>query len=138
MRVAAKFARRACLLCLAVATAPCLAGGDVYVHVDKVSGMVVVNNIPPAAPAAQLPTRAFQGKAQATPAGFARVSAARQRDMDADRRAILEQELDEERHALAGAHAAHAASDVLARHVANVAALQRELARLAGTPSERH
>jgi hypothetical protein len=50
--------------------------------------------------------------------------------MDADRRAILENELNEERGALAAASSGHAAGDVRARHAANIAALQRELAHL--------
>lgn len=124
-------AHGACLVWLALATVPCRAGGEVYRHVDPVSGMVVLNNVPP--PETAAPVRAVQGKAQATPASFARISAARQRELDADRRAILEDELNEEQRALTAASAGHAARDVLQRHAANVAALQRELARLAGT-----
>lgn len=133
MRAASAFAYGACLFWLASAAAPCRASGEVYRHVDPVSGMVVLNNVPPTASPAPAAGRAAEGKAQATPASFARISAARQRELDSDRRAILEDELKEEQRALSAASAGHAARDVLQRHTANVAALQRELARLAGT-----
>jgi hypothetical protein len=135
MRSLSTLAHGACLLWLASAAAPCRAGGEVYSHIDRVSGMVVLNNVPPPArsAAAPAPGRAIGAKAQATSADFPSVSPVRQRELDVDRRAILQDELNEEQRSLAAASGARAARDVLARHAANIAALQRELARLAGT-----
>jgi hypothetical protein len=118
------------VLWLAFGNVPCWAGGAVYAHVDPVSGMVVLNNVPPGARAAPAQAHIPDRNSRALLAAFARVSPARQREMDADRRAILENELNEERRALAVASAGHAAGDVRARHAANIAALQRELAHL--------
>ncbi|MFC3457517.1 MULTISPECIES: hypothetical protein [Massilia] len=115
---------------LAGAPGPACAG--VHAHVDPVSGMVVLSNIAPTGrTAAPAPRRGQAGEAGA-PIAFPRVSAQRQREMDGDRRAILQEELTHERRALAAASAARAASDVLVRHAANVAALQRELAAVTG------
>lgn len=134
MKAMLKLGRNACLLWLALSATPCRAGGEVYTHVDRVSGMVVLSNVPP--PASMAPAHVVQDKARAAPAAFTRVTPARQREMDADRRAILEDELNEERRALAAASGARAAREVLTRHAANIAALQRELARVAGTRIE--
>jgi len=118
------------MLWLAFGAVPCRAGGDVYAHVDPVSGMVVLNNVPPGVRMA--PTQAHTPNRNSTAllAEFARVSPTRQQEMDADRRAILENELKEERHAFTVALGGRAADDVRARHAANIAALQRELAHL--------
>lgn len=141
MRIAAITVRRGlygatayctCVLWLAFGTVPCQAGGDVYTHVDPVSGMVVLNNVPPGARAVPASTHTPHWKPRAKLAAFARISPARQREIDADRRGILQNELSEERRVLAVASAGHAAGDVLARHAANIAALQRELTRLTG------
>jgi hypothetical protein len=134
MRCVSTLAHGACLLWLASAAAPCRGGGEVYSHIDRVSGMVVLNNVPPRArPApAPAPGRAIGARAQATAAVFPSVSPLRQRELDVDRRAILQDELNEEQRSLAAASGGRATRDVLARHAANIAALRRELARLAG------
>lgn len=88
----------------------------IYTHVDPVSGMTVLNNMPPAGRA--------EAVAPAPAASFPRIGGARQHDMDGARRTILETELDGERQALAKA----ADRDAAARHAANIAALKRELA----------
>lgn len=109
--------RAAWLLALAVNGA----SAGVYEHVDPASGMTILNNVPPTA----------RPVAVATPAAataFPRVSSAQQNQRDGARRDILASELQTEEQALATAAAARAASDVLARHAANVAALKRELA----------
>lgn len=100
------------LLLLALADAQ----ADVYVHVDPVSGMTVLNNIPP--------SRLIAMPARASAGSFPRISSTRQHEMDGARRAILETELDTERQALAQA----AGREASARHAANIAALKRELA----------
>jgi hypothetical protein len=135
MRSLSTLAHGACVLWLASAAAPCWAGGEVYSHIDRVSGMVVLNNVPPPARSAAgpAPGRALGARAKATSTAFPSVSPVRQRELDVDRRAILQDELNEEQRSLAAASGARAARDVLARHAANIAALQRELARLAGT-----
>jgi len=116
-------------LAFGLAAMPGLGNAGVHRHVDPVSGMVVINNIPPAAQAAP---PAAQPAVSAQSPSFPSISAKRQQQMDAERRAILQEELGEEQRALAAASARRAASDVLARHIANVASLQRELAGLAG------
>lgn len=97
----------------------------VYTHVDPVSGMTVVSNMPdpkgaPRAPAAPLPG----GQA----AAFPRVSGAQQKQMDGTRRAILQAELSNEQKALDAAAARRDVAEIVRRHVANVEALKRELA----------
>jgi len=118
---------RRALLLLALAAGNAAAG--VYEHVDKASGMTIMNNLPPAAGAA--PVAAVRQVGPAAPASaqtFPRVSSAQQNQRDGARRDILASELQTEEEALAAAAAKRAASDVLARHAANVAALKRELA----------
>lgn len=116
---------RRVLLLLALAAGNVLAG--VYEHVDKASGMTIMNNLPPAAGAAPA-QRQVSFDAPAAAQAFPRVSSAQQNQRDGARRDILASELQTEEEALAAAAAKRAASDVLARHAANVAALKRELA----------
>ncbi|WP_332848614.1 hypothetical protein [Massilia sp. S19_KUP03_FR1] len=121
--------RRAALLLTLVLAARAACAG-VYEHVDPVSGMTILNNV---APTARQLALAAPAAAPATPAAaqaFPRVSSALQNQRDGARRDILASELETERQALASATATRAASDVLARHTANVAALQRELGRV--------
>lgn len=99
------------------------ARAEVYARIDPVSGMTVLSNVRPA-PA--LATASVARRA----AAFPRVDAAQQKERDGLRREILETELGGERQALAAATSRRAAADVLQRHVANVEALQRELAGL--------
>jgi hypothetical protein len=115
------------------AIVPPPAGAGVHTHVDPVSGMIIMSNVAP------LGRTALRGRQESVPAqprgaadAFPQVSAQRQRQMDDDRRAILQEELAHERQALAAASGQRAAGDVLARHMANVAALQRELEAVAG------
>ncbi|MET3133297.1 hypothetical protein AAKU55_003587 [Oxalobacteraceae bacterium GrIS 1.11] len=61
---------------------------------------------------------------------FPRVDPQRQRAMDVDRKQIIGDELAAEQAALRLAMGRNAAPDVLGRHRADVAALERELARL--------
>lgn len=125
-------ARLAASLACALALVHCAAGAGVFRHVDPVSGMVVLSNRPPAQAAAPA---VAQDRPRTAARAFPHVSPVRQRQMDGDRRAILQDELDHERRAHAAASASRAAREVLARHTANIAALQRELAALAGTPT---
>lgn len=124
-------AKAAFALALLAAVSP--AGAGVHTYVDPVSGMIVMSNVAPPGRTASAPR---QANGQAAPGGdagaFPRVSARRQREMDGDRRAILQEELTHERRALAAAADARAARDVQARHAANVAALERELAAVGG------
>jgi hypothetical protein len=98
----------------------------VYEHVDPVSGMTVLNNLPPAAGAAPVARKA--GLAAPAPAAFPRVSSSQQQQRDDSRREILASELEHEQQALAADTARRAGSEILARHAVNVAALKRELA----------
>lgn len=122
--------RRAAVLCLLLAVDHAQAG--VYLHVDPVSGMTILNNLPPAGGAAPVPTAVpvarMAALQTAAPGSFPRVTAEQQKQRDGARRTILQEELDSEQQALAGAAARRAAADVIARHSANVAALKRELA----------
>ncbi len=101
----------------------------IYARVDPVSGMTVLSNVPAAsrATAATVPAPP-PAKAVAQPGDFPRVSAQRQKQMDGNRREILETELSNEQMALDAAAASRAATDIVQRHLANVAALKRELA----------
>lgn len=63
------------------------------------------------------------------PAAFPRVSSAAQREYDSDRRRILQEELELEKSALNDAIGKGASEDIVHRHQANVAALERELDR---------
>lgn len=98
----------------------------VYEHVDPVSGMTVLNNLPPAAGAA--PVARKVGFTAPAPAAFPRVSSTQQQQRDDGRREILASELDHEQQALAADTARRASDEILARHAVNVAALKRELA----------
>jgi hypothetical protein len=107
--------------------APLCCQGGVYAHVDPVSGMTILNNVPPEG---REPASRPAPVAHAQMAGFPRVTGARQRELDGGRRNILRTELSSEQQALSTAIAAQAAQDVVQRHVANIAALQRELAAM--------
>lgn len=65
--------------------------------------------------------------APATRANFPRVTPATQRQRDSERRRILTEELEAEQAAMNDAIATQAATEVIHRHRANVAALEREL-----------
>ena len=106
------------------------AWAGVFRHVDPVSGMVVLSNVP-ASVRTPVPAPAQAGGRVAGEA-FPKVSSERQRQMDEERRTILQDELKEERRAHAAAAASRATGEVLARHAANIAALQRELSAVAG------
>ena len=123
-------------LALCLGLAPGGAAAGVFTHVDPVSGMIVMSNVARAGtsrPAAQVGAPAPRLRPGAAP-DFPRISAQRQRSLDGERRAILEDELRQEQRALAAASSTRAAGEVRARHAANVAALQRELGALAGNP----
>lgn len=111
----------AVILWLALVIVP--AHAAVYSHVDPVSGMTIVNNVPPDAIG-----KTAQRAMPVVRSTFPSISPQRQRQMDGSRRAILEDELAGEQQALDVAVARRAAADVLARHMANLAALRRELA----------
>jgi hypothetical protein len=104
----------------------------------QAGGVVVYSNVPKNS-AADSPVRGaravpavVQGTrtAQAQPASFPRISQADQQQRDADRKAILTDELDNEQQLLGRARAQGAAPDVQHRHLSNIAALKRELAAM--------
>ena len=103
------------------------AQAGIYTHVDPVSGMTVMSNVPTAGQPGAIKTRPAAGAGDTAPADFPRVSRERQRERDGARRSILDNELEAEQQALAAAAARRAAQSVLNRHQANVAALRREL-----------
>lgn len=117
----------ACAFALALGE---FAQAAVFTFVEPRTGLVVLSN-----------TRGASAQAFPVPAQvplsrrkdligadqFPRVSASRQKDLDADRRAILLAELKAEQHGLQLATIGRASTDVLKRHVENIAALQREL-----------
>lgn len=113
---------------LAAAAVLCAAMGSstagVYTHIDPVSGMTVVSNIP----AAKGEARAPAGAVSAGQAAFPRVSGEQQKQRDGTRRDILQAELSAEQQALDAARARQEVSEIVRRHVANVEALKRELA----------
>ncbi|MES2320128.1 MAG: hypothetical protein V4631_21840 [Pseudomonadota bacterium] len=116
----------------ALLIAPACAQAAIFSHVDPGSGLTILSNVDAGRAEtvkklAPTPTQAARAAAAATPADFPRVSAARQRERDGGRRAILMAELAGEQQALGTAAAARAQADVLHRHQANIAALQREL-----------
>lgn len=120
---------------LALAASPAYAG--VHRHVDPASGMEVLSNVAPPTPApvaaAALPATVRTGTqvaARTDPAatGFPMVARERQSELDAGRRAILQDELLSEQKALQHARELRAAAEVLHRHRMNVEALTRELA----------
>lgn len=115
-----------CAAALMLALVAHCASAGVYEHVDPVSGMTILNNLPPAAGAAPpIRTATFPAPGPAT---FPRISGTQQQQRDDGRRAILASELASEQQALAAATARRADSDILTRHAGNVAALKRELA----------
>jgi hypothetical protein len=89
--------------------------------------MEVLSNVAPQTPPV---AAAPAGVARAAPAvaGFPVLARERQRELDAGRRAILEDELLNEKKALQQARALRATAEVLHRHRMNVEALTRELA----------
>lgn len=110
-------------LALALRIADC--GAAVYTHVDPVSGMTVVSNVPDPKAASRTPAAPQSG---VQGAAFPRVSSAQQKQMDGTRRDILQAELSNEQKALDAAAARRDAAEIVRRHVANVEALKRELA----------
>lgn len=104
----------------------------------QAGGVVVYSNVPKSSAADSLMRGAravpavVQGTrtAQAQPVGFPRISQADQQQRDADRKAILADELDNEQQLLGRARAQGAAPDVQHRHLSNIAALKRELAAM--------
>ena len=123
--------RRAALALSALLLIPASAQAAIFRHVDPGSGLTILSNVDAASAGAVknvAPASVQAGKgATATPADFPRVSAARQQERDGGRRAILMAELASEQQSFGAAAAAHAQLDVLHRHQANIAALQREL-----------
>jgi hypothetical protein len=103
------------------------AHADIHTRVEP-GGLVVISNVAPVSTAAvttPAPARAQPAvapRAGLQQASFPRVTPDQQRSRDADRRAILQEELAAEQTALARAQ-----GEQLRRHQANVAALQREL-----------
>jgi hypothetical protein len=110
-----------------LALAAAHAGGAIHSRTGE-GGLVILSNIPaPDAPRAPR-ARPVRQVAAPAPAAFPRVGADEQRARDADRRAILQEELVAERQALDGARGRNAPPDQLRRHQHNIEALQRELA----------
>lgn len=109
--------------------APAIAPAAIFSHVDVDSGLTILNNVGPDRPRSVKTVSASPVRASKTaaPSDFPRVSAAHQQAMDGGRRAILMAELSQEQQALDAAAAAGAQAEVLHRHQANIAALQREL-----------
>lgn len=119
------------------------AHAELYQRVDPVTGHVTITNVPPAGvrqpPVSMtsdsvLPGRRPAGKSPAPPAqsraatNFPRITAEQQRSRDTDRRQILTAELRVETAALAAAVGRKESADVLRRHKANIASLEREIA----------
>ncbi|NHZ61895.1 hypothetical protein [Massilia genomosp. 1] len=117
---------RACLLiAMLVALSPALA--EIHVRVDRASGVTVLSNVPPKPGLATAPLSPAVPLRSATVASFPRVDPHTQQERDIDRRAILENELVSEQKALTTAREHGADADVRHRHIANLAALRREL-----------
>jgi len=126
------FATAMLLLNLACA-APALAG--IFAKREP-GGVTVYSNIPtdsrgdePARAAAAGRSRTVMAGRPAA-AGFPTVSRAEQQQRDLGRKAILNEELDNEQLLLERARARQAAADVQRRHLSNIEAIKRELAGL--------
>ncbi|NHZ35295.1 hypothetical protein [Massilia rubra] len=103
------------------------AQAEIHVRVDPASGVTVLSNV---APKPGLTTTPFSPSVPlrgATAASFPRVDPHTQQERDIDRRAILENELVSEQKALTAAREHGADDDARHRHIANLAALRREL-----------
>lgn len=115
----------------ALALAPgAFAQAAVFTFVEPRTGLVVLSNTRGgAAQAFPVPEQMALTKRQDLIGAdqFPRVSASRQWELDGGRRAILLEELKVEQQKLKLATIERAATDVLNRHAANIAALQREL-----------
>jgi hypothetical protein len=126
-------------------------------HEDPVTGITTFSNLPlriekqPSLPEAAAPSstardaipappeaasyaapiaREGESRAAASGAGFPTIGAGIQRGRDSERLTIIEDELRGEQNALSEAVAKDAPRDIIRRHEANIAALQREIDRL--------
>lgn len=122
------------------------AGAEVFARIDPVTGHVTYTNMPPNSGIEQdalAPTTPGKVQQPARPKVasnvlsspvvervFPKVTPAEQRQRDVDRLSILHDELSSEKAAYAVAQTKKAGADVLSRHRANIASLERELARI--------
>ncbi len=114
---------------VSVMLAPPVAHSGIFTSVDPASGMTIVSNIPPARALIMNSVDGTKNRSvpASAPSAFPRVSVSRQRELDGGRRAVLQAELTRELRALKAAEVTRAQPEVLDRHQANVAALQREM-----------
>lgn len=116
----------------------CNAKAEVYKKIDPTTGHITLTNIPPrslqqnqeSTPPVVMPMPAKSAApvhAQPSPASFPKLSPDLQKERDKDRKQILENELKTEQTALKEATDKKAPADVVSRHKANIAALEREI-----------
>lgn len=116
----------------------CAAPAHAGIFTERQAGGVVVYSNMPAGTAADAVRRSRPAPAtgpgtrtaQAEPARFPRISQTDQQKRDADRKTILNDELDNEQQLLDRARARGGAPEVEHRHLSNIAALKRELAAM--------
>lgn len=132
------------LLTLILAMSPAVARAAIFKYIDPLTRMANYSNFRPVGHAAREliiapPRPASVARARPVlPArapmlgvnDFPRIAPARQRQLDADRKGIIGDELGAEELLLRQALDGRAGAEAIGRHQANVAALRRELARL--------
>lgn len=122
-----------CVILLALCLVSVIGHARIFKHVNPLTGSITYSNFPlrgqesEATPAPKKAVQRNAAPAVATPASFPKVAAATQKERDSDRQKILNDELQSEQNALNDAIAKNASDDMIQRHKANIAALQREI-----------